>query len=78
MTMKLLLDHPEMYRRCAEDKDFCRKVVEEALRHTSIATPYREVARNFSYKGHEFRKGEPCVCAPPLGWARSCHISRGR
>ena len=66
MMMKLLLDHPEMYRRCAEDKDFCRKVVEEALRHTSIATPYREVAKDFVYKGHEFRKGELVVCAPPL------------
>ena len=66
MMMKLLLDHPEMYRRCAEDKDFCRKVVEEALRHTSIATPYREVARNFLYKGHEFRRGELVICAPPL------------
>lgn len=66
MMMKLLLDHPHMYRRCAEDKDFCRRVVEESLRHTSIATPYREVARNFVYGGHEFHKGELVVCAPPL------------
>jgi cytochrome P450 len=55
-----------MYRRCAEDKDFCSKVVEEALRHTSIATPYRQVARDFLYKGQEFRKGELVICAPPL------------
>ena len=66
MMMKLLLDHPQMYQRCAADKDFCRKVVEEALRHTSIATPYREVAKDFVYKGHEFYKGELVVCAPPL------------
>jgi cytochrome P450 len=66
LMMKLLLDHPEYYARCAEDMQFCRKVVEEALRHTSIATPYREVARDFSYGGHDFRKGELVICAPPL------------
>jgi len=66
LTMKLLLDHPEHYARCAEDKEFCGKVIEEALRHTSIATPYREVAQDFSYGGHTFRKGELVICAPPL------------
>ena len=66
LTMKLLLDHPEIYARCARDKDYCALVVEEALRHTSIATPYREVAQDFTYGGHTFRKGELVVCAPPL------------
>lgn len=65
-TMKLLLDQPEIYARCADDAEFCRKVVNEALRHSSIATPYREVSRDFVYKGHEFRKGEMVICAPPL------------
>ena len=45
MTMLLLLDQPEIYARCAEDKEFCGKVVQEALRHSSIPTAYREVAR---------------------------------
>ncbi len=66
LTMKLLLEHPEYYARCAEDQEFCGKVIEEALRHTSIATPYREVAQDFSYGGHAFRKGELVICAPPL------------
>jgi len=66
MTMKLLLDRAEMYRRCAEDLPFCRKVTEESLRHSAIATPYREVARDFAYAGVEFRKGETIVLAPPL------------
>ena len=66
MTMLLLLDRPEMYARCAEDKEFCGKVVQESLRHSSIPTAYREVARAFSYDGCEFRKGELLVFLPPL------------
>lgn len=66
LTMNMLLDRPEMYRRCAEDKEFCGKVAQEALRHSAIATPYREVAHDFTYKGHQFRKSETVVCAPPL------------
>jgi cytochrome P450 len=66
MTMKLLLDRPEMYERCARDLQFCRRVAEESLRHSAIATPYREVANDFDYGGFRFRKGETLVMAPPL------------
>lgn len=31
-AMYTLLSHPEVYERCAEDYDFCRKVIEETLR----------------------------------------------
>jgi cytochrome P450 len=65
-TMKLLLELPDMYARCAQDKDFCGRVVQESLRHTSIATPYREVARSFCYDGVQFRQGELLVLTPPL------------
>ena len=67
MTMKILLERPEMYQRCAEDLQFCRKVTEESLRHSAIATPYREAAQDFTYGGFDFRKGETLVLAPPLG-----------
>jgi cytochrome P450 len=67
MTMKLLLDRPELYRRCADDLAFCRKVIEESLRHSAIATPYREVVNDFAYDGYAFRKGDLIVLAPPLG-----------
>jgi hypothetical protein len=66
MTMKLLLDRPDMYRRCAEDPVYCRKVSEESLRHSAIASPYREAVVDFSYDGFEFHKGELIVMAPPL------------
>lgn len=66
LTMKMLLERPDLYRRCAEDREFCGKVAQEALRHSAIATPYREVAQDFTYEGHRFHKGETVVCAPPL------------
>jgi cytochrome P450 len=31
-TMRLLLDRPDLYERCAIDHDYCRKVLEEGLR----------------------------------------------
>jgi cytochrome P450 len=66
MTMKLLLDRPEVYRRCAGDLAYCRKVVEEALRYSSIASPVRVVVNDFAYDGHQFHKGEMLVIAAPL------------
>ena len=66
MTMKLLLDRPEMYERCAEDLQYCRKVAQESLRHSSIASPPREVVNDFTYEGVQFRKGEMLIMAPPL------------
>jgi cytochrome P450 len=66
MTMKLLLDRPEIYARCAEDAAFCRKVTEESLRHSAIASPYREAANDFAYGGARFAKGDTIVLAPAL------------
>jgi cytochrome P450 len=66
LTMKLLLDRPEMYERCAEDLQFCRKVIEESLRHSAIATPFRTAADDFTYRDFRFRKGDALVIAPPL------------
>ena len=66
MLMSQLLDRPEIYARCAEDKDYCAKVIRESLRHSSIASPFRQVARDFAYKGHQFREGDTLLVAPPL------------
>lgn len=63
LTMLLMLDRPQMWARCAEDPAFCGKVVEEALRHSGITTPYRAVAEAFDYQGFHFAKGEMVVFA---------------
>lgn len=66
LIMQLLLDRPEMWARCAEDQAFCAKVVEEALRHSAITTPYRAVARDFEYEGVRFPAGALVVFATSL------------
>lgn len=66
LIMYLLLDRPAMYQRCAEDKAYCKKVVEEALRHSSIATTFRTVVEEFEYGGIRFPKGTMIACAIPL------------
>jgi cytochrome P450 len=66
LIMRTLIDRPEIYARCAEDKAYCGKVVDEALRFYGIATPYRVVGRDFAYDGVAFGKGEVIVCATNL------------
>jgi len=50
-TMYTLLDHPDIYARCAEDHDYCRKVIEEALRWFNPGTVGRIVDEEFEYRG---------------------------
>lgn len=66
MTLHTLLDHPEMWERCAEDRAYCGKVMEEMLRYSAIATLYREVIREFDYDGIHFPKGVTLTFAFPL------------
>lgn len=66
LTMRLLLERPDLYARCAEDKEFCGRVVQEALRQWAIATPYRIVAKEFIYDGFRFAPGKIVVVATSL------------
>jgi cytochrome P450 len=49
-TMYTLLDYPHIYQRCAEDYDYCRKVVEEALRYFNPGTSFRFVDQDMVYR----------------------------
>ncbi len=40
-TMLLMMQNPEAYRRCAEDVDYCRRAIEEALRYFNPGTTFR-------------------------------------
>lgn len=55
-TMYTLLDHPDIYARCATDYDYCRKVIEESLRWYNPSTVARYVDQEFSYRGVTFPK----------------------
>jgi cytochrome P450 len=66
LTIHMLLDRPAMWVRCAEDKAYCAQVIEEMLRHTTIATFYRSVVQDFTYDDIVFTKGALIIFATPL------------
>jgi cytochrome P450 len=56
--MYTLLDYPEIYARCAEDHDYCRKVIEEGLRYFNPSTVARFVDKEFTYRDVVFPKDQ--------------------
>jgi cytochrome P450 len=66
LMMYRMLDHPEHWARCAEDKAFCVRTVEELLRDFAIACTYRSVNEEFSYDGVFFPKGTLLIINIPL------------
>jgi cytochrome P450 len=50
LTMYELLQRPQMYRRCGEDRTFCRKIVEESLRYHGIVSTSRLLNEDIIYR----------------------------
>ena len=57
LIMQDMLRDLPLWERCAEDRLFCDKVVEEGLRRTSPSNPYRLVVEDFEYRGVRFPQG---------------------
>jgi cytochrome P450 len=55
-TMYTLLDHPEIYERCASDHEYCKKVIEEALRWFNPGTVARYADTEFEFRGVRIAK----------------------
>lgn len=66
LTVYTLLDYPEYWKRCAEDLEFCRKIIAEMLRYSTISTVFRNVKQEFEYDGLLFPKGALVTFATPL------------
>jgi cytochrome P450 len=56
-----LLDRPDVWARCAEDRPYCDKVVEEGLRYRSPSNTYREVTQDIEYRDVVFPKGNMLI-----------------
>jgi cytochrome P450 len=54
--MREMTQHPEIYRRCAEDIDYCRRVVEEFLRYFNPSHSFRLTDQELVYDGVIFPK----------------------
>ncbi len=50
LSMYLLLERPDIYRRCGEDHDFARKVVEESFRYHSTTSSQRVLCEEITYR----------------------------
>ncbi len=50
LAMYSLLEHPEYYRRCAQDYEFCSRVIEETFRLNSPATIPRHLMEDIVYR----------------------------
>ncbi|MCB2077323.1 MAG: cytochrome P450 [Novosphingobium sp.] len=48
--MHLMTEHPDIYERCADDLDYCRKVVEETLRMFNPSSVFRMTSRDLEYR----------------------------
>ncbi|MYM63933.1 cytochrome P450 [Pseudomaricurvus sp. HS19] len=66
LTVHQLLSHPDYWQRCADELPFCRQVIEEMLRFSSIATFFRTVKEAFEYDGVHFPRGTLLAFSIPL------------
>ena len=57
LAMNVLIDRPDLYKRCGEDLSFARKIMEEGFRHLTTSTIPRVVTRAFEYRGVTFPEG---------------------
>jgi cytochrome P450 len=57
LMMDVLMDRPDIYRRCAEDIEFCNKVTEENFRYLTTSTIPRVTTRDISYRDVEIPAG---------------------
>lgn len=57
LLMHSLLQNPEILERCAEDFEYCKKVVKEQLRFATPSNTMRMVEKTFEYRGVEIPKG---------------------
>ena len=57
MVARLLIQQPQLWQRCAEDRDYCVRAIEEGLRHSSPSSPPRLALEDIAYAGVSIPKG---------------------
>ena len=57
LIMSLMLDNPAMFAKLENDRAYASKVIEEALRYSTVVTVVRMVKEEFTYKGVTFPAG---------------------
>lgn len=57
LIMDLMLDNPDMWAKLAGNRAYAGKVIDEALRYSTVVTVVRVVKEEFTYKGVTFPAG---------------------
>ena len=57
LIMNLMLDNPDMWAKLADNREYAGKVIDEALRYSTVVTIVRLVKEEFTYKGVTFPAG---------------------
>lgn len=50
LAMDSLIKQPQLYQRCAESLDYCRRVIEESFRFITTSTVFRTVTKEIVYR----------------------------
>jgi cytochrome P450 len=50
LIMHVMLRYPDYWQRCAEDRAFCDKIVEEVFRYHSVSNIYRSAREDIHYR----------------------------
>lgn len=66
VIMYLMLERPQVWARMAAEPPFARKIIEEALRHTSVVTTYRVALEDIEYRDVVFPKNTMLVFPLPF------------
>lgn len=61
LLMHSMIAHPEVYQRCADDFDYCKRVVKEQLRFATPSNTMRTVTEGFDYEGVSIPAGTMLV-----------------
>jgi cytochrome P450 len=54
LIMHMMLQRPDLWKRCATERQFCDKVVEETFRINSVSNIYRTLTQEVTYRDVQF------------------------
>lgn len=57
LLMHQMLSQPESWERCATDREYCTRAVEEMFRYSSVISPWRTTTEDIEYQGVHFPRG---------------------
>ncbi|CAN7639330.1 cytochrome P450 [Phenylobacterium sp. LjRoot219] len=61
LMLHAMIDHPQIWARCAQEPAYCAKVIEESLRFASPSCTYRVVTESIDYRDISLAVGDMLI-----------------